>query len=146
MRYVGIDPGSTGACVVVADDGRTVLDQQRWWGHKVPPRLTIIEPGDIVALEAQHVGRGNRSSLTLAEWAGSLIATLPEGITLLRPLATTWRARVLRQGRLQREPAKRLAIAAATPHLPGPVTHDAAEAWCLARYAWGWHMAHPGGQ
>lgn len=142
MRFVGIDPGQTGACVVVGDDGLTVLDQQRWSRCRVPPLLTVVEAGDVVALEAQHVG-GPRASLVLAEWAGRMLATLPEPIVLLRPLATTWRAKVLRNGRLQREPAKRLAIAAATPYLPGPVTHDAAEAWLLARYAWGWAMAHP---
>lgn len=142
MRFVGIDPGQNGACVVVGDDGRTVLDQQRWMKHRIPPLIEIIEGGDVVAFEAQHVG-GPRASLVLAEWSGRMLATLPPNITILRPLATTWRAKIFRQGRLQREPAKRLAIAAALPYVPGTVTHDVAEAWCLARYAWGWAMAHP---
>jgi hypothetical protein len=141
MRFVGIDPGQTGACVVVDDDGCTVLDVQRWSKQRTPPLLTVVEEGDVVALEAQHVAR-HQASLVLAEWSGRMIATLP-WVVLLRPLATSWRAKVLRGGRLQRHPAKQLAIAAASPYVPGTVTHDVAEAWCLARYAWGWAMAHP---
>lgn len=146
MRFVGIDPGQTGHCVVIGDDGSTVLAEQGWRKLRIPPVITILEPGDVVALEAQHVA-GPHACLVLAEWCGRLLATLPAGITVLRPLATTWRAKVFRNGRLQREPAKRVAIAAATPYLSAgtPVTHDRAEAWAMARYAWGWAMAHPEG-
>lgn len=146
-RYVGIDPGMTGAAVVVGADGLEVLDLQAWHRSRVPPAITVVLAGDVVALEAQHVGRGNHASLVLAEWTGRLAAALPPGITILRPLATSWRAKVLRDGRLQREPAKRLAIAAATPHLVAAgwtdVTADIAEAWCMARYACFWALSHP---
>jgi hypothetical protein len=186
MRFVGVDPGQTGNCVVIGDDGTTVLDECGWTGaemrklandswrvrwsrfsgqtreshhqdfavkvgaerflldhHRAPPALTLLRAGDVVVLEAQHVS-GPHASLVLAEWCGRLIATLPEGITLLRPLATSWRAKVFRNGRLSREAAKRVAIAAATPYLPAvhPVTHDRAEAWAMARYAWGWARTH----
>jgi hypothetical protein len=186
MRFVGIDPGQTGNCVVIGDDGLTVLDEQGWTGaemrqlasgswrvrwsrlhssgstschqdfvgkgtaaqflvehHRTPPAITILQRGDVVVLEAQHVG-GPHASLVLSEWCGRLIATLPEGITLLRPLATSWRAKVFRNGRLCREAAKRVAVATATPYLNAdlPITHDRAEAWAMARYAWGWARTH----
>lgn len=142
MRYVGIDPGQTGHCVVVGDDGETVLAEQGWKKLRIPPAITILEPGDVVALEAQHVA-GPHASLVLSEWCGRLLATLPSGITVIRPLATTWRAKVFRNGRLQREPAKRMAIAAASRFMTGDVSHDRAEAWCMARYARFWALNHP---
>lgn len=138
-RAVGIDPGQNGAAVAVGADGATVIAVQTWRHAKVPPRIEILHPQDVVALEAQHVG-GPHASLVLSEWCGRMLATLPSGITVLRPLATSWRAKVFRDGRLQRIPAKRRAVAAATPFLqafdPGlRITHDLAEAWCLARFA-----------
>lgn len=149
-RYVGIDPGQNGACVVLGDDGQTVLDEQTWNKARVPPRITVVRPGDVVSLEAQHIGAdadgnlwGARASLVLAQWCGGLLVSLPPGILLLRPLATSWRAKVFRNGRLQREPAKRIAIAAATPFLTGKITHDRAEAWAIGRYSWGYAKAHP---
>lgn len=144
MRFVGIDPGQNGAAVVVGADGRTVLEEQRWTKARTPPAITVVQPGDVVALEAQHVA-GPHASIVLAEWSGRLLASLPDGAVVIRPLATSWRAKVFRSGRMRREPAKRLAIAAATKHAAGigtPITHDVAEAWCLARYAWGWAQTH----
>lgn len=141
MRYVGIDPGQRGAAVVIGDDGVTVIEHQVWARQKTPPAITVVRPGDVVALEAQHV-RGPHASIVLAHWCGMLEATLPEGITLLRPLATTWRARVFRAGRMRREPAKALAVQAATQYFAEVPGHDLAEAWALGRYAWGWARAH----
>lgn len=145
MRYAGIDPGQTGHCVVIGKDGCTVIAEQGWRRLRIPPVLTILEPGDVVALEAQHVA-GPHASLVLSEWCGRLLATLPSGLVILRPLATTWRAKVFRNGRLQRGPAKQMAIRAATPYFPEPPGHDRAEAWAMARYAWGWAAAHPNRQ
>jgi hypothetical protein len=141
IGYLGIDPGQTGAAVLVAEDGETVLGLQRWSDAKTPPMVLpeLILNARVVALEGQHVA-GPHASLVLAEWSGRLLATLPSGLPVLRPLATSWRAKVFRCGRLQREPAKRLAVRAASPFLLAfnpelRVTHDLAEAWALARYA-----------
>jgi hypothetical protein len=62
---------------------------------------------------------------------------------VVRPLASQWRAKVLRQNP-RRDAAKRLAIAAAGPHLPAEFVDDpdVSEAWCMARWAWGWWMTH----
>lgn len=139
MSYIGIDPGQTGAAVLVGADGLEVLDIECWRGSRIPPRIRMVEPSSIVSLEAQYGSRP--TTLVLAEWCGRLLATLPEGCTVHRPLATTWRGRVLRRSRLRRDVAKELAIRAARPHLEAAgwthITDDVAEAWCMARYSWG---------
>lgn len=159
--FLGIDPGQNGAAVLVAEDGKTVLGIQLWSPPRKPrfattdelvawkrlcqrvPRIVLnLDACAQIALEAQHVGDGNQSSLTLARWAERLAVSLPSTIPLVRPLATSWRAKVFPRGggRLQRDPAKRMAVAAATPFLQAfdpdvRVTEDLAEAWCMARYA-----------
>lgn len=172
MRFVGLDPGQTGACVVVGDDGATILAIQAWtkpakpktrkgegvhlfarrlaeWivAVQTPPVFTVVRPGDVVALEAQHVN-GPHASLVLATWSGRAIERLPTGIVLIRPLATTWRAKVFRDGRMTREVAKRFAIAAAAPHLAAFGAEadrigDVSEAWAMARYARFYQLNHP---
>lgn len=147
MKYFGIDPGQTGAAVAVAGDGLTVVAVRAWRRHPIPPGLAdLVEPGDVVAVEAQYVGPGAHASLALAEWTGRLLEQLPAGCAILRPLATTWRARVLRRGRVSRSEAKGLAIAACRAHAIGLAPElaskpDVAEAWCMARYAWGAALA-----
>jgi hypothetical protein len=154
----------------VADDGQTVLAVQQWsaaprpkprrletdrlfamrvaeWERSIrPPRLTVLSGVRALALEAQHVD-GPHASLVLAQWCGGLLAHLPPDLVVTRPLATSWRAKVLRCGRLRREPAKRLAIAAATPWLAAfgmtEISHDVAEAWCMARFCTFWAANHP---
>ena len=134
---VGVDPGRTGAAVWLGDDGRTVLRVQRWRDLDDPPVLEVTAPA-LVAVEAQYVGRGAHASLRLAEWTGGLVSRLPPGVEVLRPVAATWRAAVLRVGRVRRADAKRHALTAALYSLGEPLeTVDACEAWCLARYAWG---------
>lgn len=147
MKFLGIDPGQNGALVAVAEDGLSVLGVQTWKKSRTPPRLdpALLRGAALLALEAQHVG-GPHASLVLATWCGYLLGTLPPGLPVQRPLATSWRAKVFRSGRLSREAAKALAIAAATPHLaaaghPNP-SHDLAEAWCLARWACFYVKAH----
>jgi hypothetical protein len=53
---------------------------------------------------------------------------------------------VLRRARLRREQAKAAAVQLCRQHsgLPDEVArrHDVAEAWLMARYAWGWQRAH----
>lgn len=145
MRYVGIDPGQNGAAVVVGPDGCTVLDLQTWRKAKTPPSIIVLEGVDLIAVEGQHVA-DYHAALVLSEWCGRLLASLPIGIPVLRPLATSWRAKVFPGARLRREPAKRLAIAAATPYLAAfgflRPTHDLAEAWCIARWAAFYAAAH----
>jgi len=127
--------------VAVGDDGLTVSAYLSWRDLDHPPALAVLDE-DIIAVEAQYVGPGAHASLRLAEWTGALLASLPPGCRILRPLATTWRARVLRRARMGRKEAKRAAIAACVAHssgLPAGVSAlpDVAEAWCMARYAWG---------
>jgi len=159
MRCVGIDPGMTGAAVVV-DHECSVIDVQTWRRSPTPPILEIVRPGDVVAVEQPYVQLSPASALKLSEWIGRLLATLPIDVIMLRPLASTWRAKVLRAGRIKRDPAKKLAVHAAMPYLrefadkeecPPPwlpthtaqVSHDLAEAFLIARFAWGWRCAHP---
>lgn len=142
-RYVGIDPGRAGAAVVVGDDGLTILAVQRWAGALTPPSLTVVLPGDVVALEAQYLGANPRSMATLVEWCGRLLAGLPLDVVVTRPLATTWRGKVLRKPRMSRLVAKRMAVTAAAPYLAAfdPSVRwreDDAEAFLMARYARFW--------
>lgn len=158
MRYVGVDPGLTGAAVCIADDGRTVLHVTKWSTKRAravpgraPPLPTLpglpwLLPTDVVALEAQYVGRSKRGSVALAIWTEHLMRSLPADIVLVRPLATTWRAKVLGKSRLERDVAKRLAIAAAAAPLARfgldqDAKGDVSEAFCLARFCWGWDKA-----
>ena len=152
MRFVGIDPGRTGALVVVGDDGQTALDVLTWAGQDMPPAGIVqrLVPGDVVALEDQYIGAGAHASKTLHEWTVRLLVQLPDDVTVMRPLASSWRAKVFRRARLRRAAAKRLAIAACREHsgLADELAAmpDVAEAWAMARYAWGWaqhHLAAP---
>jgi hypothetical protein len=156
-RYVGIDPGYVGAAVCLSDDGRTVLHVARW-STKAPkvipgripaeptlPRFEWLLPTDLVALEQQFVGKSARGSVSLSIWSEKLMRTLPPEIAFCRPLATTWRGKVFGRSRLSREVAKRFAIAAAARDLARfgitDTKGDTSEAWCMARYAWGWDLA-----
>lgn len=144
MRFWGIDGGQTGAAVRLADDGVTALEHIPWKRRKDPPRLPI-EPGDVVALEAAYVGENEHAALALQLWRGILIGRLPEGVHLLQPLATSWRAKVLRRPRMRRELAKETAMEAAKLHargLPDEYEDHTAEAWLIARFAWGWARTH----
>lgn len=146
-RIWGIDGGQTGSAVRIDFDGLTALEVVEWRRRRDPPLLPI-EPGDVVALEAAYVGESEHSALSLQLWRGKLIGTLPgmgRGVHLLEPLATTWRAKVLRRPRLRREEAKKLALDMARLHARGlPETYEdhTAEAWLIARYAWGWARTH----
>ena len=146
MKYAGVDPGQNGACVVVAEDGMTVLAVQEWRKAKIPPALTCLDGVSVIAIENQHVS-GPHASLVLSAWCGWLCGTLPSEIPVLRPLATSWRAKVFGNGRLTRGPAKALAMAAAGPHLSGwyegKMRDDLAEAWCIARYCAFYAKTHP---
>lgn len=147
-RFWGIDGGQTGAAVRLADDGLTALEVHEWRRRKLPPRLPI-EPGDVVALEAAYVGENPDSALKLQLWRGILIGGLPEGVHLLQPLATAWRAKVLRRSRMRRELAKDTAMSVAREHargLPAEYEDHTAEAWLIARYAWGWARTHLSGR
>jgi hypothetical protein len=147
MRFAGCDPGQTGACVVVDEDGETVLAVQTWEDAELPPALTILDGVVVLALEEQYIGPGAHASLTLAAWSIRMLDSLPSSIQVLRPLATSWRAKVFRGPRLRRAAAKRKAIEAASPYLVdhvAKVTPDVAEAWAMARYAWGWATQGPG--
>lgn len=136
MRFVGIDPGKTGALVVVGEDGVSVVDVQSWSRASVPPVLRV-EAGDIVTLEGLYVGKSRRGSMSLAEWTGMVRAQLTD-CTVLRPSASEWRGKVLRVAGLPRARAKALAVSAAAKHAPMLATEDECEAWLMARYAWGW--------
>lgn len=141
MTYAGIDPGQTGALVEIGADGHTVVRWVEWRRERVPPDGVLADlSAEVVAVEAPYVGPGARASLTLAEWTGRLLAQMPAGPTVVRPTAAQWRPKVLRAspGRVE---AKALALrAAASCGLVG-VSDHVAEAWCLARYAWGWDQA-----
>lgn len=147
MRIWGIDGGQTGSAVRIAEDGLTALDCIEWKRRRDPPMLPI-EPGDVVALEAAYVGENERSALTLQLWRGKLIGTMPEcgrGVHLLEPLATTWRAKVLKRARMRRDQAKETAMSVAKQHalgLPEEYEDHTAEAWLIARFAWGWARTH----
>lgn len=142
-RYAGIDPGRTGALVVIGDDGMTVARIVEWHDSSEPPYLLDALAGVLrIAVEGLHVGKGRRSSITLAEWTGRLLAELPPGVPVERPQPSKWRGAVLRRANLRTDDAKAAAIRAARPHLGlghDPSSH-VAEAWCLARYAWGVHQ------
>ena len=139
MRYLGLDPGQSGALVEVASDGRTVVAWRQWRRERTPPRDLLSDLGaeTVIAVEAPYVGRGARASLVLAEWTGAVLAQIPEDVTVLRPTAQQWRAKVLRANP-DRASAKRLALRAAETVGWVGVPDHVAEAWCLARYAWGW--------
>jgi hypothetical protein len=142
MRFAGIDPGRTGALVVVGDDGLTVLHAELWRDAPEPPILPVL-PTDVVAVEEQYLGKNAKSFATLVRWTERLVVRLPEGCTIVRPLATTWRAAVFRRSRMSRAAAKRMALEAARLHavdLPPELaaSPDVSEAWAIARYAWGW--------
>ena len=144
MRFWGVDSGQTGAAVRVDRDGLTALEVIDWKRRRDPPRLPI-EPGDVVAVEAAYVGKSPRSAMALQLWRGKLIGTLPPGIHLLEPLATTWRAKVFRRGRMRREAAKETAMLLAQRHaigLPPEYPDHVAEAWLIARYACFWALSH----
>lgn len=146
MRFVGVDPGKSGAAVEITTDGATVIRVVRWARAETPPDtlaalLRDLGPGDVVAVEQCYVGPGARASLTLAEWTGRLLAEIPADVEVLRPLAAQWRAKVLRSARLGRTDAKAAADRAARLGTGTDVlTGHSSEAWCLARYAWGWSM------
>lgn len=143
-RFVGIDPGRDGACCVVGADGLTVLELLEWRRAAEPPPMPVL-PGDVVALEAAFVGKNPQSALTLQLWRGRVLAALPAGIVLLEPLATTWRGKVLRRPRMGREQAKEAAMQAAGRYaigLPASYPDHVAEAWCMARFSWGWAATH----
>jgi hypothetical protein len=143
--FVGIDPGREGAAVVLAHDGVTVLELVQWARAREPVPVPVIA-GDVVAVEAAYVGRNVRSAMSLQFWRGRLIDRLPDGITLLEPLATTWRGKVLRRPRIGRDAAKALAMEAARKYaigLPDEYPDHVAESWLIARFAWGWAAAHP---
>lgn len=147
-RFGGLDPGQTGACVVVGDDGLAVLAVQNWEGEKTPPALSCLEGVGLVALELPYAGEDFHAALVLAHWCGWAHRDLhAAGVEVVQALAVTWRAKVLRIGRVTREVAKAKAIDAAQKHAVGLAPElaalpDVAEAWCLARYAWGWARAH----
>ena len=150
MRFVGIDPGQSGAIVVVGDDGMQVTEHLWWKNAWIPPiaAAQIVQRGDVVSIERPYVGRDPKAAITLCEWIGWLRSLLPSErtITLIRPFASEWRAKVLRRARLGRALAKQLAVAACIRHSGLPhaeaTRHDIAEAWLMARYAWGWQRAH----
>lgn len=136
MRYIGVDPGRTGALVVI-DDQCVVQHVQRWKRHDAPPVLELCY-GSVVAIERPFVGRSSASTITLAEWIGSALEQIRHhGCEILRPTATQWRAKIFGTARMRREEAKRAARLAA----PWAATDDEAEAYLMAKYALGWHMA-----
>jgi hypothetical protein len=138
-RLWGIDGALTGAAVRLADDGVTALEWHEW--RRSPVVRLPIEEGDIIALEQAYLGKSVRSFRSLVEWRERFKAGLPP-VVLAEPNASHWRAKVLRVAGLARKPAKERAIAAATLHakgLPAEVGPDLAEAWCLARWCWGWN-------
>jgi len=152
VTYLGVDPGHSGAAVSLADDGLTVLAAWRWTprvletqdgrvlAYSAPHQIAaVIGPHAVAAVEAPYVGLSHRGSLSLAEWTGGFLSGLDVG-EILRPTAAEWRAKVLHVGRVRRAPAKALALRAAALHARGlPWLDDhVAEAWCLARFAWGW--------
>jgi hypothetical protein len=140
---VGIDPGQTGAMVAVGPDGVTVVALQTWSRCRTPPALDLL-PTDVVAVEAQYIGHGAHASIVLVEWTGRLLAAVPAACRVTRPLAGAWRAKVFRRTAMRRDAAKRMAVETANRHAVGlgaDPSHDLAEAWCLARYCWGWAMA-----
>jgi hypothetical protein len=145
VRYWGVDGANTGAAVLLAEDGVTALEWTEW--KKCPRVVLPVLEGDILALEAPYLGKSARSFRVLCEWRERFKATLPPGVVLAEPNASHWRAKVLRVAGLARVPAKERAIRAATLHsnLPQPIGADLAEAWCLARWVWGWdRAARPG--
>jgi hypothetical protein len=142
-RWWGVDPGKgAGAAVRIADDGRTALEVVEW-RDSTTVSLPIL-PGDVVALEAPYLGKNPASFRALVEWRERFRLGLPPGVVVAEPLAVQWRAKVLRVARVPRKRAKELAIAAAKANaigLPAEPTPDAAEAWCLARWAVYWDRA-----
>lgn len=146
-RYGGLDPGRTGALVVVGDDGATVLEAQQWRDQDVPPLFTVLGGVACVALELPYHGEDPHAALVLAHWCGWAHRELVvAGVRVVQPLAVSWRARVLKGPRLRRKPAKAMAIAAAAPYLAAvgivDTVGDPSEAWCLARYACFWAKSH----
>jgi hypothetical protein len=142
-RWWGVDGAKTGAAVRMDADGLTALELIEWRDRDLAPPLDI-RPGDVVALEQAYLGKSALTFRRLVEWRARFKSTLPVGVVLVEPLAVTWRAKVLRVARIPRGKAKALAVAAATANargLPAEPTEDAAEGWCLARWAWAWDRA-----
>lgn len=139
--FWGVDPGISGAAILLDHDGLTALWHVRCRGP-VPPALPLV-PGDVVAIEAQHARAGRPGSLALSEWCGRLLAALPPDVVVLRPHPATWR-RVIGASGLRRAQAKARAVRAAREHgrgLPERLSADHAEAWAIARWAWAWDGA-----
>jgi hypothetical protein len=94
---VGIDPGKAGGVARVERHatGYRLLWAHEWTDHQLP---TVALSGAVAAVEGLYLGKAGHGVLDVAESAGRWLERLhAAGVVLpLRPMATTWRADLLR--------------------------------------------------
>jgi hypothetical protein len=152
LPVLGVDPGREGAAVLVAPGDAPLRCLGAWWWRPVKGGWLVSDTGDRewgaatlhdvagwirldtrqlaraghrVVLEGLYVSSLDRapSVLALAESAGEVLGPLRGVGPVLRPTAATWRAKVLRLGRVSAARAEAYAIEA----VPGIVAVGLAE-------------------
>ena len=97
LQAVGIDPGQAGGVARVERHatGYRLLWAHEWTDHQLP---TVALSGAVAAVEGLYLGKAGHGVLDVAESAGRWLERLhAAGVVLpLRPMATTWRADLLR--------------------------------------------------
>lgn len=165
LRFAGVDPGRVGASVVVDQNCAVVLVLV--WGRGLfslatplgspllsrPYRELSSNPeyppmffkgASVVAIEQPYLGKNVRSALSLATGVGHALAQVDAATEVVRPTAAEWRAKVFGGRRMGRAAAKETAClhyCRVRPEwVPWELTADEAEAWAIARYAWGYFL------
>lgn len=174
MIIVGIDPGHNGGAVCLVDGVARHAWRWRRYGRKRPPSYVVSgEPGTrrlhcviegivdlaethrphvigIASVEGLFVHRDRTNGvLELAETTGKVLGVLEAYVdTIVRPLASEWRPRVLGlRGNVASDLAESTAVAALnakrgivegwTANIPAELRRDphVCEAACIARFA-----------
>ena len=93
--YLGVDPGPHGAAAIVARVGASWrLEWSCTWAPGSPAPALPYAP-TVAAVEGLYLGKAGHGVLEVAEDAGRWLERL-QGLPVHRPLATQWRADVLR--------------------------------------------------
>jgi hypothetical protein len=133
---IGVDPGpvNSGAAAVERVDGRWALV----WTWE-PGELIALPHGAITAaVEGLYVGEARQGAIAVAEDAGRWLERL-NGLRILRPMASTWRADLLRLPPTTRAgDCDRAARALVDSLWPGRIqSGHVADAACIALWAAG---------
>lgn len=141
MRYIGIDPGKTGALALIMDDGsyRTVIDMPVTPSDLADELEQFIDPPSPlrVAIEKQQAmpGQGVSSTFQTGYGYGLLIGTLATlGITYVEVAPSKWKAAMGLRGSDKSESRKLAQSLFPDAPLARVKDHGRAEALLLA--AW----------